>query len=380
MRDRLLAGIFVALVALPVPLDRLLAARGVEPPGRPFARSLGAISWVDDLRDGDAGRKIENRLVNRSHFARWLTVQYSELSYLAFRRTPQGVRVGRDSWLFVSDRVSDRSASHWQTLLRDNARTIAGVGAAIRARGGRLIVGIVPDRARLHPERAYRSGRMPEGRRAFLPALEAALRERGVEVVSLEEPLRALRATGREPVYRDDHHWTSTGAQRAARTLATAATPRRAGLPRPVPYELRWDLQAESPGSLIRKLGFAPGSPLEAAFRGAEPRLRLLDDGPVPGELGWSESCATYWTTSFGDLGSPYVFANTLGCPVRVGLARGKGSGAAPRADLERLRAEHPDLDRYPIVWEIPEYHLVSPVGGRPSYGVELDGVLPDAP
>ena len=370
MHDRMLTWIFVALVALPIPLDRLLAASGVEPPGRRFARSLAAISWRDDLLDGQAGRKIENGLLNRSYFARWLTVQYSELSYLAFRRTPQGVRVGPDNWLFVPERVADRPARHWQTLLRENTRTIAGVDAEVRALGGRLVVGIVPGRARLHPERAYRSGRMPEGRRAFLSTLEAALRERGVAVVSLEEPLRALQATGREPVYRDDHHWTSSGAQAGARTLATAASPRRAGLSRPTPYDLRWDLQAESPGSLIRKLGFAPGSPLEAAFRGAEPRL--MADGPAPDDLAWSESCATYWTTSFGDLGSPYVFANTLGCPVRIGLVRGMGSGAAPGADLVSLHAERPDLDGYPIVWEIPEYHLVSPVGELPRLGVEL--------
>ncbi len=378
MRDRMLTWSFVALVALPIPLDRLLAARGVEPFGRPFARSLGAIAWVEDLRNGDAGRKIENRLLNRSHVARWLTVQYSELSYLAFRRTPQSVRVGRDDWLFVPGRVAERPEIHWNALVREKTRLFAGVESEVRRRGGRLLVGIVPDRARLHPERAYRSGRMPEGRRAFLPTLLKALRERGVEAISLEEPLRALQARGREPVYSDDHHWTSSGAERGARVLAAAVTPRRGDLPRSAPYDLRWDLQAASPGSLIPKLGFAPGSPLEAAFRGAEPRLRRTADDPVPGELAWSESCATYWTTSFGDLGSPYVFADTLGCPVRIGLVRGKGSWAAPRADLERLRAERPDLDGYPIVWEIPEYHLVSPARELARYLLEIEAILED--
>jgi len=377
MRDRWLIGIFVALVALPIPLDRLLGAAGVEMPGRSFARSLGAIHWHDDLRDGAAGRKLENRLMNGSTVGRWLTVKYSELSYLAFRRTPQGIRVGRDDWLFVPGRVNDRPERHWERLVRENVRTIAGVESEGRGRGGRLLVGIVPNRGRLNPQRAYRSGRMPEARRRFLPDLVAALRERGVDAVSLEEPLRALQSEGREAVYSDDHHWTSSGAERGANVLAARVEPRRAGLPRPVPYDPTWDLQAPSPGSLIRKLGFAPGSALEAAFRGVEPRLVFEERD---GELGWSESCATYWTTSFGDLGSPYVFADTLGCPVRIGLVRGQGSAAAPLVDLARLREVRPDLDGHPIVWEIPEYHLVSPAGARPGYVDELAPFLAGAP
>lgn len=376
MRDRWLTWIFVALVALPLPLDRLLAAAGVEKPGRPFARGLGAIDWGADLRDGEAGRKLESRLLNRSHVARWLTVQYAQLSYQAFRRTPQGVRVGDGDWLFVPDRVSDRPAAHWQRLVEENARTLTAVAEEVAGHGGRLVVGIVPDRARLHPERAYRAGRMPEGRRRFLPRLLEALRQRGVAAVPLEAPLLALRDEGRAPVYRDDHHWTSSGAERAAQVLAASLRPVAPGRPRAAPVPLAWDPEAPSPGSLIRKLGFAPGSRLEAAFRSVEPRLRLERMADGPPALGWRESCASYWTTSFGDLGSPVVFANALGCPVRVVLVRGEGSGAAPRADLLRLRQARPALDGHPIVWEIPEYHLVTPVGVRPGYASQLSDVL----
>lgn len=376
MRDRLLTAIFLVLLALPLPLDRLLAMRGVELPGRPFARSLGAIALPGDLLDGTAGRKVENRLLNRSYVGRWLTTRYSEAMYLAFRRTPPAVRVGRDRWLFVPGRVSDRPAELWRRIVQADAGAIAAVDARLRRHGAHLRVAIVPDRSRLYPDRAYRAGAQPAARRRFVPALVEALAARGVDAVSLADPLAALRAEGRAPVYRDDHHWTSSAAERAARGVAGRVVPRPIAGPPPSPFLLRWDLHAPSPGSLVRKLGFAPGSALEAPFRGSEPRLLLEGGGRGHGDIPWEAACASYWTSSFGDLGSPYVFANTLGCPVRIVLVRGKGSVAGPRAELARLAESAVDLTGHPVVWEIPEYHLVGPAGAPPRDFTDLEAEL----
>jgi hypothetical protein len=372
MRDRFLTFFFVVLVALPVPLDRLLADRGVALPGRPFARSLGAIDFPADWLDGTAGTKAENRLMNRSHVARWVTARYAELMYLGFRRSPQAIRVGADGWLFVPERVNDRPAEHWDLLLREHVETFAAVDARLREHGGRLLVALVPDRARLNPDRAYFAGRVPEGRGRFLPDLVSGMAGRGVEAVSLEGPLAALRDEGRAPVYRDDHHWTSAGAERAALVLAERVGRARTAPGREAAFTLRWDPTAASPGSLIRKLGFAPGSRLEEAFRSAEPRLLLEGDGAPSEPPPWNAGCATYWTSSFGDLGSPYVFANALDCPVRIVLVRGQGSAAAPGADLARLREERAELRGHTVVWEIPEYHLVTRAGVPPTGWISL--------
>lgn len=369
MRDRILILAFLALVTLPVPLDRIFSSLGIAMPGRSLARESGRIEIPADCYDGSAGSKAEDRLRNRSYFARSLTANYNELSFLLLHRTPQAGRLGRDGWIFVTSRVVDYRASHWAALKEAAVQDIGRVDAFLRERGARLVVGLIPDRVRVNPDRAYPSGRLPDGKGAFLPDLEEALRRDGVDVIPLTGALRALRESGREPFFSDDHHWTSSGAERGALELAEAARP-LLGVYREnlsPAFALRWDLDVPSPGSLIAKLGFRPGSRLEAGFRDREPRLsfepRAIDTAPP-----WSGSCASYWTTSFGSWGSPQVFANAIGCPVRIRLMRGEGSEPVPASEIRQIGLERPDLQGHVVVWEIPEYHLVVPPGRLPGF------------
>src|SRR5690606_2203763 len=97
-------------------------------------------------------------------------------------------------------------------------------------------------------------------------------------------------------------------------------------------YDLKWDLNAHSEESLVKNLGFVPYSDMERPFRMPVPRVRIAGEESkkkrrkTPKVETWKRACATYWTTSFGSLGTPEFLANELGCPLRVHLGAGKGS------------------------------------------------------
>ncbi len=351
--------LFLGLIALPVPVDRYLAKEKVPLPGRaPFRES----KVVDkDFLDGKAADKLEKNALNESHVGRWLTARHNEIVYATLRRTPPSSWVGSERWLFIPERVREFPEAHWNDLVEHGADTIGMVNSKVEENGARLVVALVPDRSRIYPDKAYRRGQMPPGKAAFLEKMTAALEKRGVAVVNLTDALREARERRGGVFYPDDHHWTAVGAQAAVQALVSNLDERHSSLlvakeksPR---YQEIWAMQSESEHSLTRRLGFRPKGKLERRFygRGATVKHTGRD------ARGFPQSCATYWSTSYGRFGSPRFFANEAKCPVRILYRDGAGSGRIPLEDIGRL-AKTPHLGgRHLVVWEIPEYHMVEP-------------------
>jgi hypothetical protein len=272
----------------------------------------------------------------------------------------------------VPQRVHEFHQKHWDTLIRFDVDAIEAVDREVRSRQAKLVVALVPDRARIYPERAYVGGAMPSGKAGFLPAIEAGLRERGITVVNLTAALEQQKQSGPPPFYPEDHHWTSTGAKAGAEAIRDALPKELSALLEPTlpaaPYRVIWNDAAASESSLTRKLGFVPDGELEKSFRRSEPRVRMLGQGARD----FPSSCATYWATSYGLFGSPQFFANQVRCPVRVIMRAGTGSSWAPLRDLPQLAKARDLHDRHLVVWEIPEYHLVEPEGQRPDAFVRI--------
>jgi hypothetical protein len=356
--------LFFLAIAAPYPIDLVLAAREVELPGRPPREEVGAIV-VDDIWAGTAGTKFDDQLQNESYVGRWITGRHNEFVHRLIGRSPPVNWAGEDDWLFVPRNARELSDETFERVIADDVEVIAAVDERVRAAGARLVVAIVPDRERVYADKAYWNDEMPRNRAAFLPELVARLREQGIATVDLTDALVEAKDAETEPFFSDDHHFTSSGAQASAKAIAAALPDdirseldERATEP---PFRVRWNEKGSHKHSLIKNMGFVPGSDYEVQFRDQEPRAQFRE------KKGAGKSCATYWSTSFANYGSPQFFANEIRCPVRIIFRAGQGSDWAPLRDLPKLRRH-----AHPVVWEIPEYHLLGQDGGLASAMVEI--------
>ncbi|MBW2529003.1 MAG: hypothetical protein JRI23_32805 [Deltaproteobacteria bacterium] len=364
--DVIIVALFLAVIATVVPVDQLLPKWKVKLPARAPFKKVGKIVRAE-LYDGRAGIKFERDLMNRSYAGRWLTAHHNELVYRLTRRSTPASWLGRDNWLFVTQRVREFHRFHWDGLLRFDVDAIEKVHREVERHGAHLVVALVPDRARIYPDKAYHGGRMPAGKQAFLPQLERLLSDRGIPVIDLTEALQRLRDQGTAPFYSDDHHWTSSGAEAAAKAIVAGLPSELATIVAPTEktprFEVTWNRKDRSKSSLTRKLGFWPEGDLESSFRIVVPRAKHSGRRVKR----WPGTCATYWSTSYGLFGSPESFTNEVRCPVRTVYKGGRGSGWAPLRDIPKLRKAGDLGGKHLIVWEIPEYHLVEGYGVKPD-------------
>ncbi len=369
--NKLSVALLLVTIGLVWPIDWVLKQDKVKLPGRAASRKVGKIKR-EEWFDGRAGTKLERKLMNHSYVGRWLTAHHNELSYQVLRRTTPASWLGKEQWIFIPERVRELKLEEWDELVRFDVAAIVEVNRGVVACGARLMVALVPDRARIYPDKAYRGGKMPPGKAGFLPAMRASLAAHGVAVVDLTEAMATRRAAGEQVFYSDDHHWTSRGAETAALAIVAALPPAlrelvRGDEPRPH-YREHWTEKGRHRSSLVSKLGFVPGSGLENSFKAPQPRVRFA--GAAVKDV--ASSCATYWSTSYGPYGSPKFFANEVRCPVRFVMKAGTGSSFAPLRDLPRLGRARGLGGRHLVVWEIPEYHLVDVGGKMPSAFVKI--------
>lgn len=277
------------------------------------------------------------------------------VEWALFRTGRPGVIVGEDGWLYTSEEfatyVDDAG------VVQHNARVVGDVRAAMASKGVRLVVALVPAKARVEAEHLGRY-RVPAEAAARPGAFSAALQAAGVEVVDLASALSAARAEG-DVFLHTDTHWTPFGARVAARAIGAAL---RAGTPpdwlgsatvtatpgTPAPHA--GDLLRYIPlGPLQERLGPKPdtlATPTVSVATGGG----LLDEVTIPVALvGTSYSDDPRW----GFVGA---LQQELGADVLNAAAEGQGPFVSMMKYLENeaWTATPPQL----VVWEIPERYL----------------------
>jgi hypothetical protein len=196
--------------------EPLVATRNNQKPRPPFSWSrtrLGQWQWALDL---------EQYLQEASPVVWWLRGNYNELRYLLGLFASDSVAVGRDGWMFMP-----QSLHPDEEVLRRSAGRREQFLARLRARvdqlGVRLVVAVCPDKERVYPEFIYADGRMPPAKERLYPQILAELRQAGIEVVDLCQPLVDLRKVSTEEIYyRRDTHWRPVAALAAGRAIAAA--------------------------------------------------------------------------------------------------------------------------------------------------------------
>lgn len=176
---------------------------------------------VQDFRAGRTTGAIDKQLDQNMPWRAGLIGVANGLRYRLTGGAGDQVRVGRDGWLFLSEelRYEPQGPAHLQV----RADLLSNASKALETRGVRLVLVLVPDKARVYPQHlraqaypAYQQGRYSE--------TLTALRQRGLLVVDVLADFERAPAA-RDLYYRTDTHWNQSGARLAAQAVAQAVRP-----------------------------------------------------------------------------------------------------------------------------------------------------------
>ena len=171
---------------------------------------------LEDIRSGVTSDKFSKHVDTHLPARQALIATANAGRYIIFQGAGDDVRLGRDEWLFSVEEIKYEAQS--DTWMRQRLDTVARVSQLLEQRGIRLVVALLPDKARVHEDKLA-SGKYPAWyahRYGFaLQGLHAA-RVHTVDVLDVLEP-----ASKRKPLfYSSDTHWNQEGADLAAQAVA----------------------------------------------------------------------------------------------------------------------------------------------------------------
>ena len=282
------------------------------------------------------------------------------LRYGLFAEGNRGVLIGREGWLFTAEEF--QAARDLEASLRVDSAAVREVRDELHGRGVRLVVALVPAKARVYPDKLGRYA-LPASLAGRYAELRGLLADLGVPAPDLLGPLREARQRG-EVFLRNDTHWTPLGAGTAAEALAQAVAGalREAGSPRTrfassdgPPREYRGDLLNFLPlGRFEKLLGPRPDIVLPRLTAAVQPAAAGLFDQPaIPVVLvGTSYSAGELWNLE-----------GALKTAVEADVLNVSEQGQGPLAPMRALLAGPvlEDVRADVVVWEIPERYFMLP-------------------
>lgn len=309
-----------------------------------------------DWLDGRLARAFESHYDARFPGRTLGTNVWAAIDYLLFDEGRPGVVVGRDGWLYTDEEF--KTYADAEATVTTHLALIPWVRDELARRGTRLVVALVPSKARVYPEHLgqRRPAALHEG---LYGQAQAALRSAGVPAPDLARALGECKRA-RPAFLRTDTHWTPDGARCAAQAVRAAAgrPPADGG-----PYRTRVGAVQEHRGDLLR---FLPLEPYFARLLPPPDRIQvprteradaaaagdaLLGDAPPPGVVlvGTSYSADARWNLTG-------ALQEALQEDVVNFAAEGKGP-------FEPMLSYLLDSEALPVaprllVWEIPERYL----------------------
>lgn len=314
-----------------------------------------------DLITGKLAKEIE------SHYdavfpAKTLGINvWAAIDYVLFREGRPGVVVGEQDWLYTDEEF--RTYPDAETQIAMHLDMVPAVRDALARHGSRLVVAVLPAKARVYPE--FLGRQRPA-------ALHVGLYDRALAAVRRHEVLAPdllaamIQCKPRQAAFlRTDTHWTAAGARCVARQIGQEVLAAGLAAPAAQAYRTRVEAHDVHRGDLVKFLPLdpyfdvllPPGDPIEVhrteTAAGATPAggLDLLDEVPRPEVVlvGTSYSADTRWN-----------FAGAL----QEALGEDVVSYANPaQGPFQPMREylESPDLPAAPprlVIWEVPERYF----------------------
>jgi alginate O-acetyltransferase complex protein AlgJ len=329
-------------------------------------------TWLD-FREGRTTGALEKQLDKKLPARSALITIANTLRYLLTGGGGDQVRVGSGGWLFLTDELKfdpDGSAH-----LDARATLFGGAARGLNRQGVKLVVALVPDKARLYSSKLI-DGHYPAYNLSRYRDSLAALRKQDVTVVDLLTPLAAA-ALQRQVYYSSDTHWNQTGAQISAIQVGLAVRNLGVELEKTTFVTTAAGEKTERPGDLIRLMGLGdtPNAlrpppdieiPVVTKQTSIEAASGLFGDAALPVAL---------TGTSYSLRGNFHGFLQqALSAKVLNTAKDGGGLLQAATAYLkdDAFKSAKPKI----LVWEVPERFLYTKLDLEPNW-LESVGLLP---
>lgn len=337
-------------------------------PGRlEFPRTL--LDFREGRTTGTLEKQLDHKLPDRST----IIATANSLRYLLTGGGGDQVRTGKDNWLFLTDEL--RFYPDGNVHLQARAKMFAGAARGLERQGVKLVLALVPDKARLYSDKLS-SGQYPAYNQSRYEDALKALRKQNVLVVDLLTPLASAAAQG-QVYYRSDTHWNQAGAQVSADAVASGVRRLGVELEKTTFVTAVAGEETDRPGDLIRLMGlvntpnvFRPPSdkeiPVVTKQTSVEGVAGLFGDVAVPVAL---------TGTSYSLRGNFHGFLQqALSAKVLNTAKDGGGLLQATTAYLtnDAFKSAKPKV----LVWEVPERFLHAKLEEEPKWLASV-GFLP---
>ena len=313
-------------------------------------------TWLD-FREGRTTGTLEKQLDQKLPARTTLIATANSLRYLLTGGGGDQVRVGSGGWLFLADEL--RFDTDGNANLNTRAKLFGGASQGLDRQGVKLVIALVPDKARLYSGRLI-SGHYPAYNLSRYEDALAAIRKQHVTVVDLLAPLTAAASQG-QVYYSSDTHWNQHGAQVSADAIALGVRKLGVELEKTTFVTAATGQKTERTGDLIRLMGLGdtpsalrPPSDAEILMvtkqTSVEASSGLFGDAAVPVAL---------TGTSYSLRGNFHGFLQqALSAKVLNTAKDGGGLLQATTAYLtdDAFRSAKPKI----LVWEVPERFLYS--------------------
>lgn len=316
---------------------------------------------VDRIRSGEAAQDIAHSL-SKTALATGVAELGREVSWLALSDLGPQVRQGCEGWLFLADELQPHVNAEQHAVHR--ARIVRHLSDEFAQRGIRLMVVVVPDKARVASGKLCSLNR-PVSMATRLDDWVANLRAQGVVTsYSLAPDLEAL-ADG--AFLRTDTHWNEEGARLAAQAVARHLVALGFQADSPAQFEVQPGTLAPRLGDLVRLAG------VERLPASLQPRIELASTSRVV------EHSAGDDADLFGDAGLPTValvgtsYSRTsnflpwleVSLKAKVGQFAKDGAEFAGSMSAYLKSAAFTQTPPRYLVWEIPERYIQPPVNAQ---------------
>jgi alginate O-acetyltransferase complex protein AlgJ len=349
-------------------------------PDLEFPKSLKA------FKEGDMTQTLEKQIDHKLPIRSTSIAFANTIRYQLFGGSGEQVRTGKEDWLFIAEELkfegpNVRSKVEIDTAAALNTRIdlVTGLAKRLEAQGVKLVVALVPDKARLYADK-LKSADYPSYNQLRYQTAFDSLQKNGITTVNLLQALAPI-AKQKEIYYRTDTHWNQIGAAIAAKEIAAVVQSLKIDLPRTTFTTRTEGATQERSGDLLRLMGleFVPNA------------LRPKPDQEIVETTVEAASAKepAKGASLFGDASVPVVLAGTsyslranfhgrlqefLSAKVLNTAKDGGGFLQAMTTYLkdESFRSAKPQV----LVWEIPERMLQSPLKDEKGW---LEKALPAA-
>lgn len=265
------------------------------------------------------------------------------------------VFAGRDGWLFLAEELTVRPPA--ERDMAERLALIAGLSQSLAALDVRLVLAVVPDKARIYANRLVTA--YPAANAMRYSQAQEKLLAAGVSSIDLLSPLQKA-ANEAQVYYRTDTHWNQRGAQVAAQALGAGLREQFADLPPTAFVTQQMGPEAERPGDLMRLMGVAemPSVLRPSADREAPLQTQKKSEGVKALGLFDEQNIAVVLVgTSYSLRGNFHGFLQEALATEVLNVAKDGGGFLQSITDYLQDEAFASNKPRV-LVWELPERFL----------------------